>query len=85
MSDAKILYEQHGNVSIERHDDGSSTVKIDVPAGWEVDVYEKLQGGQPNGIGEIEPSWYREWFRDGRESHDRRETEVTIIGPWVKR
>lgn len=47
--------------------------------GWEADVEE--EGGQPNGIGEIEDNYSREWFDPERESHHR--TTLTIHGPWI--
>ena len=50
----------------------------DLPYGWEVDFEE--EGGQPNGAGTIEPSDYREWFTDDRESHHRQ--HIVLTGPW---
>lgn len=41
-----------------------------------------IEGGQPNGLGIIEPSDYREWFHEARESHHR--LVVTLYGPWVE-
>lgn len=38
------------------------------------------EGGQPNGIGVIEESSYREWYTDERESHQR--TVYTFEEPW---
>lgn len=49
-----------------------------LPEGWEVDSDE--EGGQPNGNGTIEPSDYREWFSDMRESHHRQ--RITLYGSW---
>ena len=46
----------------------------------DMDCDESWEGGQPNGIGTIEPSDYREWYTPERESHRRR--VVTFIGPW---
>lgn len=47
---------------------------------WAAEVEDEEEGGQPNGAGEIEPSDFREWFTDERESHHRR--KVTLYGPW---
>jgi hypothetical protein len=44
------------------------------------EIEDDFEGGQPNGTGTIEPSWYREWFTDARESHHRR--RVILYGPW---
>lgn len=49
-----------------------------LPEGYSVES--AVESGQPNGIGEIEPSWYREWYDDSRISHYR-ELGV-IVGPW---
>lgn len=49
-----------------------------LPEGWEVDFGE--EGGQPNGLNKIEPSDWREWFSDERESHHRQ--RIVLIGPW---
>lgn len=53
-----------------------------IPEGWDIDVEEFWEGGQPNGVGEIESSDSREWFSDERETHHRTRLEVTAIGPW---
>lgn len=41
---------------------------------------ERWEYGQPNGLGEIEPSWYREWYTPERETHRRK--VITLTGPW---
>lgn len=46
---------------------------------WTIET--ELEGGQPNGGGEIEDRYSREWFTDEREDHHR--TVVTITGPWL--
>lgn len=56
-----------------------SAIEALLPEGWELEA--STEGGQPNGMGVIEPSDYREWFHDERESHHR--TVITIIGPWL--
>lgn len=53
-----------------------------IPGGWEIDVDEGPEGGQPNGIGEIEPSDAREWFSEMGETHHRARVIVTVTGPW---
>lgn len=53
-----------------------------LPDDFEIDFDDEDEGGQPNGIGEIEPSDYREWYSDARESHHRTRVIVTIYGPW---
>lgn len=55
---------------------------LPVPDRWEIDVDETVQGGQPNGIGEIETSDSREWFSEERETHHRARIVVEIVGPW---
>ncbi|URP22328.1 hypothetical protein SEA_BIG4_295 [Microbacterium phage Big4] len=45
---------------------------------WEFDEY--IEGGQPNGRGDIESNDTREWFSESRESHHRQ--VYTIYGPW---
>jgi len=48
------------------------------PSKWEVEV--DIEGGQPNGVGEIEPNSAREWFYSENETHHR---EVYYIyGKW---
>lgn len=44
------------------------------------DVDAEIEGGQPNGVGEIEPSDYREWYTEARETHHRK--KVTLYGEW---
>lgn len=39
-----------------------------------------IEGGQPNGAGEIEESGARDWYTDDRETHHR--LVVTLYGPW---
>lgn len=48
--------------------------------GWEADSEE--EGGQPNGIGEIEDNYSREWFDPERESHHRQAWD--FHSPWVE-
>lgn len=52
-----------------------------LPEGWTVE--EDSQTGQPNGMGEVEPTWFRDWFDTKNATHDRE--EITLYGPWVKR
>jgi hypothetical protein len=54
-----------------------------LPEGWEVDVDDGPEGGQPNGVGTIESSDAREWFSPDRESHHRERLVITVIGPWT--
>jgi hypothetical protein len=49
----------------------------------DLEIDKSTETGQPNGIGQTEPSWYREWYHDGRVTHDR--SVITIYGPWVAR
>lgn len=53
------------------------------PEGWEVDLDDDPEGGQPNGVGTIESSSEREWFTKERETHHRERLVITITGPWV--
>lgn len=46
---------------------------------WELD--EQWEGGQPNGLGEIEPTTEREWFTPERETHRRK--VISLTGPWL--
>ncbi len=46
---------------------------------WEVE--EEIEGGQPNGIGEIEENYAREWFSQERETHHR--LHYHVIGKWI--
>jgi hypothetical protein len=57
-----------------------SAIKAILPDGWELEA--NTEGGQPNGSGETEPSDYREWFTEERETHHR--NVITLYGPWVK-
>lgn len=56
-----------------------AAIKAVLPEGWQ--VWEDIEGGQPNGAGTIEESHYREWFEDDRESHHR--ITFTVEGPWL--
>lgn len=49
-----------------------------LPDGWDAEV--DHEGGQPNGLGEIEPSDEREWFTKARESHHR--VKIVLYGEW---
>lgn len=46
------------------------------------DVEPDVEGGQPNGLGHIEPSDSRDWFTPARESHHRH--RLTLYGPWLE-
>ena len=50
--------------------------------GWDVDVEDEPEGGQPNGANQIEPSNAREWFTPERETHHRSRIVLTVVGPW---
>lgn len=65
----------------EREQDRAELVASLGAEQW-VEVDDDLEGGQVNGGGvEIEPTSYREWFTEERETHHRR--VVTLCGPWL--
>jgi hypothetical protein len=53
---------------------------VHLPDGWTLDI--EQEGGQPNGIGEIEDNYSREWFNPDNETHRR--SVINITGPWVE-
>ena len=49
-----------------------------ISEGWELE--QDVEGGQPNGVGTIEPNDAREWFYTENETHHR--TRIVLYGPW---
>lgn len=60
----------------------TTTEELQTLFGDKFEIEEEAEGGQPNGIGTIEPNGYREWFTEERETHHRQ--TFTIIGPWIE-